>query len=369
MISDPMEQLDFPNRKSKIRKYKEAGRIAGKALNKLIDMIKPGVKIYDLCIYGDNYILEEVSKIYPNLNKKKNRRGKLKKNEKGIAFPTCISINNIAGHFSPHSNDLTTIATGDLVKIELGVHIDSFPAMIAYTVVVTDGEMVDKVTESSDKEKEKVVRAVYEAGRRIIKIMKPGIWNTDIVKILCDCAKQYNCSLPSIKTNIYTPGTFSYQMSRFVIDSYGDDDETPHHYIFAKDLPFLDYSLCKLKLEKNEVYAIDIVMASKKGKMYTSNELTTVYRLVPETKAHLTKSGNIVRESFRNYRFPLKYTNKNRYGLKECINKKVIEPYHIIKGSNNEYIARLKFTVIVDNEPILITGKSLNEQLAKFNNN
>ena len=382
---DPLEQLDSPNRKFNIKKYKEAGRIAGQTLDKLINMIKPGVKIYDLCVFGDDYILQEVSKIYPNLNKKKNKRGKLKKNEKGIAFPTCISINNIAGHFSPNSsNDLTTIAAGDLVKIELGVHIDSFPAMIAYTVWVcrlaprpfhrvcrlapqpfhraSDGKS-DKLL---NKEKEKVIRAVYEAGRRIIKIMKPGVWNTDIVKILCDCAKQYDCSLPSIKTNIYTPGIFSYQMSRFIIDSYGDDDENPHHYIFAKDSQFIEYSLQKLKLEENEVYAIDIVMTSKKGKMYTSNELTTVYRLVPETKAHLTKSGNIIRESFRNYRFPLKYTNKNRYGLKECINKKVIEPYHIIKGSDNEYIARLKFTVIVNSKPILITGRSLAEQLAKF---
>ena len=358
VIYDPIEQLDSPTGKSNIKKYKESGKIAGKALDKLINMIKPGSKICDLCIFGDNYILQEVSKIYL----------KLKKNRKGIAFPTCITVNNVAGHFSPHSNDLTTISAGDLVKIELGVHIDGFPAMVAYTVVVESEKLLNK-------EKEKVVRAVYEAGRRIIKIMKPGTWNVDIVNILRNCAKQYNCSLPSIKTNIYTPGIFSYQMSRFIIDSHGDDDEYPHHYIFYKDLPFLDYSLRKLKLEKNEVYAIDIVMASKKGNMYTSNELTTIYRLVPETRAHLTKSGNMVRESFRTYRFPLKYAdklidkknkNKYRFGLRECINKKVVEPYHIIKGSNNEYIARLKFTVIVNNKPILITGKSLSEQLSKF---
>ncbi len=83
---------------------------------------------------------------------------------------------------------------------------------------------------------------------------------TDLIR---KTAKQYNCSLPVIKNNIYTPGIFSYQMSRFVIDSYGDDDENPHHYIFAKDLPrqapgrkshsdigipFIDKYLQKLKL-------------------------------------------------------------------------------------------------------------------------
>ncbi len=40
---------------------------------------------------------------------------------KGIAFPTCISINNVVGHFSPSSKeDKTVLAEGDLVKIDLG---------------------------------------------------------------------------------------------------------------------------------------------------------------------------------------------------------------------------------------------------------
>ena len=37
--------------------------------------------------------------------------------EKGLAFPTCLSVNNIVGHFSPNSNDETTLKSGDLVKM------------------------------------------------------------------------------------------------------------------------------------------------------------------------------------------------------------------------------------------------------------
>jgi len=36
---------------------------------------------------------------------------------KGIAFPTTISVNEVAGHNSPLPEDSTSIKEGDLVKI------------------------------------------------------------------------------------------------------------------------------------------------------------------------------------------------------------------------------------------------------------
>jgi methionine aminopeptidase len=40
-----------------------------------------------------------------------------KTKEKGIAFPTSISVNNCVGHFSPLLGDATTLAEGDVVKV------------------------------------------------------------------------------------------------------------------------------------------------------------------------------------------------------------------------------------------------------------
>jgi methionine aminopeptidase len=44
----------------------------------------------------------------------------------GLAFPTCISINNTVSHFSPlpSDKDVPTLKDGDVVKVMLGVHID-----------------------------------------------------------------------------------------------------------------------------------------------------------------------------------------------------------------------------------------------------
>jgi len=62
--------------------------------------------------------------------------------EKGIAFPTCLSINEICGHYSPLVSDANEkeienaiLKDGDVVKIDLGVHIDGYISLVAHTIV------------------------------------------------------------------------------------------------------------------------------------------------------------------------------------------------------------------------------------------
>lgn len=63
-------------------KYKDAGKIATKVLNSLITKMVDGAVVLDLCKMGDEMLLKELSQVH---NKKKT--------EKGIAFPTCVSVN------------------------------------------------------------------------------------------------------------------------------------------------------------------------------------------------------------------------------------------------------------------------------------
>lgn len=71
----------------------------------------PDKKIVDLCSLGDKFINDEVAKIY----NKPNKDGQ--KVDKGVAFPTCISVNEIVGHFSPLSDDTSVLQEGDVVKM------------------------------------------------------------------------------------------------------------------------------------------------------------------------------------------------------------------------------------------------------------
>lgn len=56
--------------------------------------------------------------------------------EKGVAFPTCVSVNECVCHNSPLISEAQEdIKEGDIVKVDLGVHIDGYIAVVAHTVV------------------------------------------------------------------------------------------------------------------------------------------------------------------------------------------------------------------------------------------
>ncbi len=355
MLSDPIEQLE---KKDALIKYKKSGRIAANIMQKLVDMCKPGVKIYDICSTGDKLITEAVNNIYP----------KIKKHRKGCCFPTSLGVNHVMSYFCPLKTDTTTISDGDLLKIELGVHIDGYPALLAYTVVVNTSD--EPIT---DKRKS-IITAVTRVSKDILKNITTSNYNTDVVDILNKYAKLYGCNIPIINQNILSPGIISYQISRYVISGYNeDDDEFIHRIILNRDNEGIyDYSLKKLRFEEGEIYAIDIVMCTNDGKVKLSQHPTSIYKLIPENKANLIlKSSREVINDFRSYRFPKNLNNKMnsrfKFGLRECIKKGMVEPYHVVEIAKGEYAARVMFTVLVGKTPTLITARSMDEQYSKLN--
>jgi curved DNA binding protein len=349
-LSDPMLQLKD---KGNIQKYRKAGSIVAKVLDNLIKLCKVGQSVYKICSLGDLFIGEEVKKVYPDI--------KLK----GICFPTCISINNVAGHFTPLPTNDIKIKDGDLVKIELGVHIDGFPATIAYTVLVKES-----IKEIEEK-KINLLKALSEAGKSIYQIMKPGKTNYDIRNILNKIGKKYNCSLPYITDNSRAPGLLSFQVSRFVLDGFNDDDdEYVHRLILSRDHEEYDFSMVTTELEEDEVYAIDILYCTGTGKLSKYDCPNLIYKRIPDEQCSLKlKASRNTLKTFKNNRFPINikdhYNGRFKLGLKECINKRLVSCYDVMGTKRNQYCARLKFTVIVKDNPILITGRSMDLQLSK----
>jgi len=66
-----------------------------------------GASILSLCEAGDAALQKGVDSVY----------GKAKI-EKGIAFPTSVSVNNCVGHFNPlRSDPVVNLQDGDVVKM------------------------------------------------------------------------------------------------------------------------------------------------------------------------------------------------------------------------------------------------------------
>ncbi|HIH00831.1 TPA: M24 family metallopeptidase, partial [Thermoplasmata archaeon] len=52
------------------------------------------------------------------------------------AFPVNIGVNEIAAHFTPSQAKDIKFLNGDVVKVDIGAHIDGYPADTAVTVEV-----------------------------------------------------------------------------------------------------------------------------------------------------------------------------------------------------------------------------------------
>jgi len=44
--------------------------------------------------------------------------------EAGLAFPTGVSLNNCAAHYTPNAGDSTVLQYDDVMKVDFGVHIN-----------------------------------------------------------------------------------------------------------------------------------------------------------------------------------------------------------------------------------------------------
>ncbi len=94
-----------------------------------------------------------------------------------IAFPAQFNRNEIAAHYCPPFNDETKFEEGDLVKIDLGVHINGAVADGACTVDLGNHE--------------KLVQASIAALEAALKLAVPGTRVTDIGKAIEEAIKSH----------------------------------------------------------------------------------------------------------------------------------------------------------------------------------
>jgi len=79
-------------------KYQEAAKIVNLALQGLVSQCVPGAKVIDICEFGQTVITTQVSKLF---TKKVNGQAI----DRGVAFPVCISVNDIVCNHSPLPTD------------------------------------------------------------------------------------------------------------------------------------------------------------------------------------------------------------------------------------------------------------------------
>jgi curved DNA binding protein len=320
---DEEENTDLSN-PDVTTKYMEASRIANAALQLAIEKCIPDADVHEVCQLVDAYVEEQTGKLY-------NKKGANKQQiEKGIGFPSCISVNELCGHFSPLANESSKLKDGDLAKIDLAVHIDGYIAAAAHTVLI-GGASADK-----DDKRAKVTHAAWTAAEAALRLVKVGETNTGVTKIIRKAADEYDCNP--------VQGVLSHQVKKHIIDG-------SQAIINAETA---EEKVDEFEFGMNEVYCIDIVMSSAEGKPKESEIRTTVYKRALENTYTLKtqKARQFLAEvgkKFPTLPFSLRAFDETvgRVGVSEANRHELLHPYPVLHEKPGEFVAQFKFTVLL----------------------
>jgi len=260
-----------------------------------------------------------------------------------------VSVNNIVGSFSPLKDDPAALAEGDVVKIDLGVHVDGYLSQLAHTIILSAPPITGR--------KADVLAAVHTASEAAIRLMKPGVSNGSITDVIDKVAKQFQVST--------VQGVYSHQVKRFEIDA---------EKVIANNIPDVpltgDQKTKDCKLEVNEVWALDIVMSTGTGKPVQAPDRTTVFKRAPEEqyKLKMKASRAVLAEissKFPTFPFTIRALEtdekKAKFGIVECYKHGLVEAYPVLTEKEGDFVAHVKFTaLLLPNGTSRITGPQIN---------
>jgi len=326
-----------------VTKYMMAAEITNKVLKELVEACKPEASVRDLCILGDQRLTEETAKAFK----------KDKKLLKGVAFPTCIAVNNCICHYSPLlSEPDTVLAAGDLVKLDLGAHIDGFIAVVAHTLCV--GASVDSPISGRQAD---AVLAAHLASEAALRLVKPGNETYEVTEVVGKIGESFECKP--------VEGMLSHQLEQNKIDGEKTIIQNPTE-AQRKEHEKYEFAV-------HEVYAVDVLISTGDGQGKEKEGKITVYKKTEDSYMLKMKTSrefySKVQKQFGTMPFNLRSMDdekKARMGVVECVAHKLIEPFQVLYDKEGSHVAQFKFTVLMmPNGPHKITGLPFDESLVK----
>ncbi len=295
-------------KKEILDKYLLAGKIAAEVR----EASKPLIKI-------DAPLLEIAEKIEAMIR------------EKGAlpAFPVNLSLNEMAAHYTPLKNDTAAIKNGDVIKVDIGVHVDGFVGDTAYTI-------------SFNEKHDNLVRASESALEEAIKLCKPGVLLSDISAKIEETIKGFNCNPVG---NLTGHGLEQYNLHA--------EPQVPN-VKFSSDY----------RLKENQVIAIEPFATNGAGRVKDS-EPTVIFMFIGPKPVRNQDARFIMKfaEQFSYEEHSLPFAERwinlplfrTRIALKELREKNILYEYPVLREVSKGIVAQSEHTVIVKDEPVVTT--------------
>ncbi len=294
-----------------IEKAKLAGQIAGKALAYGKSLIKPDERIVDILDKVEEYIL---------------------KNGGGIAFPAQVALNDTAAHYCPLGDDMSVFKEDDIIKLDVGVHVDGFIGDNATTIIFSGHEEYETY--------ENIKKASEDALHHALEIIRPGATLGEIGMMIQESIAHYDLS--PIK-NLSGHGLGQYHVHENpTIPNFDTRDNT--------------------ELKENQHIAIEPFATNGHGMIYESNNPTlfSLEQVRPVRSMHAREVLKDIQE-FQKLPFTTRWLTRKhslakvRLALRELQAVGSIHAYAPLIETKHGLVSQSEHTVIVREKPIITT--------------
>lgn len=303
-----------------IKSYKKSGEIVSKIKKTVVNKVKDESKVLELA----EFVEEEIRRLGGE-----------------PAFPCNISINSVTAHYSPPPMDETVLKTGDLVKIDLGAHVNGYIADSAITVLIGESEPESFPSDVDLEFQLKMIETAKKALENAISVIKDGVELEKIGKTIEDTITAEKLRPVSNLTG--------HSLDQYIL----------HAGISVPNIKGEN----KHKIMEGDVLAIEPFVTNGVGKVVDMKE-AYIYRFIRDRPIRLVQAKkllNNIEQNYRNLPFAERWVQKSFKGhqfniaMKQLISSRALYPYHVLKEKSDARVAQAEHTVIVESDSCQIT--------------
>lgn len=238
------------------------------------------------------------------------------------AFPVNVSLNDIAAHYTAEPNDPTIVKNSDVLKIDVGVHIDGYIADTAVTV-------------SFDSKYQDLIDIAQRALDEAIGIARSNTRVSDIGRIIEKTITKYGCKP--------IQNLSGHSLERYTIHA-------------GKSIPNIWTIGHSFNLSVDNVYAIEPFVTTKEGQgIVYEGKIKNIFGIASRKRTKDQKAEEFLEylwNKFKTLPFALRWV-VNDYEEKEALSllqtllkKKNVHAYPILVEGSNRIVVQAEHTII-----------------------
>ena len=290
--------------KIKIESLKKAGNISKEVKKYIKPKIRVGAKVLDI-ITSAEVKIEDLGGL--------------------SAFPVNLCINNIAAHYtSPVKDDNLLISPEDLVKVDLGVHIEGYIVDTAFTVNFNETKGTQNIIQATE--------VALDAAKMMAK---PEVNTREMGKKIESIVKGFNFN--PIKE------LGGHQIERWIVHG-------------KKQVPELG-SQGGDEIEEGDVFSIEIFASTGEGSIHHTQssyiyELNPYSGRVPLRRKVSKRLLGFINKNYKTLPFAERWLAKEfrmgiAFGLQELVQQGKLQPHFVLAEKKGVYVAQSEETILI----------------------